>query len=295
MYSKDKSPNFGRLEGGLVTLVLLASACDLGGSRARADAAHDDGSTAVFVRGDRVVVEAEAAEFFEARVLEVTADRAKVQLLGGDSRSVAQSDMYRIDVPAAPKPGQLGICRVAPSEWLACRVLTVGSDLEVSVVGKGPKHLAPSEIIAPTSVTELNIRRQFERSKDREGLTHDLSLAGAPRAPDAWKPNPREQVLARIEHAWFSGSVIELGKRELRIQLSQGSRSTELPRADVIPAPPYLPPPRRGEFALARPFSPSDAWVAVRVESAVESEIVVRDATGARRSLTPADLVPLGR
>lgn len=295
MYSKDKSAFLGVRKALPATLAILASACDRPASVAHADAASDAEPTRALMRGDRVVVEAEAAEFFEARVLEVSSDRAKVQLASGESRSVAAGDMYRIGAAGSVKPGQLGICNLGAAEWVGCRVRASGADLEVVVPGKGTRHVASGAVLTPTSVTELNIQRHFERAKDREDFEHELSRAGAPRAPEGWKASPAEHVLVRIDGAWYSGSVAELGKKAIKIELSGSSRVTELPRSEVIPAPPYTPPPRKGELALARPLSLSSPWTPVRVESATDAEIVVKDVAGARRSSSASELVPLGR
>ena len=72
-------------------LVALLSAC---GKR---DAADNPAQPEVYVRGDRVVAEQSAAQFFEGRVLAVDGDRLRLQAIGGsDSLNVVASDVYRL-------------------------------------------------------------------------------------------------------------------------------------------------------------------------------------------------------
>src|ERR1700742_428260 len=78
-----------------------------------------------FVRGDLVVVEKAAAEFFEARVLSVNGASLKVQTSAeGEPVVVARSDAYRIERAAQPfAANAAAICRTAPARWEPCRVV----------------------------------------------------------------------------------------------------------------------------------------------------------------------------
>jgi len=244
-------------------------------------------------RGEQVVIEATAAEFFEARVLEVKGDRARVEAKGrGETRSVALGDLYRIVPGSALKAGSWSICKLG-QQWQACRVkATSGAELEVETSDGKVSRIDRARALVPTPVTELNIKHQFARARDREEFDHALAKAGAPRAPKGWKPAPSEQVLGRTDDGWFSGRIHELGKHELHVRWQATGRISELGPANVVPLSSPAVVFKRGEFVLSRPVSPASPWVPMRIESATDTELVVRDVDNERHTLSTVDAVP---
>jgi hypothetical protein len=268
------------------------SASDSGPTRAPSAAA-----SALPARGELVVVEAVAAEFYEARMLAVEGDSARVQRVpSGDTKSVELGDVYRVTPPVKSLAvGDALICHLAGG-WSACRVAAKKGDRYVVVDQAGARsELGPHQLITPTAVTELNVKRSFERAKDRAAFEAGLLRAGGPRARSGWKPAPAERVLVHREAGWFSGIVHELGKKRLTIAWPDSDRQSDVEPSAVIPMPPYATPPRRGEYALAKPSSPILPWKSVRIESLEAPDVAVRDAAGEKQKLNSADLVPLGR
>jgi len=190
------------------------------------------------------------------------------------------------------KKGAWAICKI-DDDWRACRVkATSGAELEIETSDRKDSRIDRSRALVPTPVTELNIKRAFERANDRTEFERALTKAGAPRAPKGWKPIPGEQVLGRTDEGWFSGRIHELGKHELRVRWQATGRVSELGSADVVP----LTSPdvvfKRGGFLLSRPVSPASPWQPVRIESVHEAEVVVRGADNERRTLSTVDVVP---
>jgi len=246
-------------------------------------------------RGERVVVEPAAAEFFEARVLELQGDRVRVQMAAnGDTKLVALSDVYRLRPPTRNfSRGDFVICKPSGSTWSACRVESSESGLTITNAEGKEGRVAPTDAIAPSAVTELNIRRRFDRAEERAEFERGLVRAGSPVAPAGWKPGPSERVLARLEAGWFAGSIHELGKKEVRVAWQGNDRITDVAITELVPAPPYSVQFHKGDYALVRPLAPSGAWQPMRIESTAENEVVLRDAAANKRSVAPSDLVPL--
>lgn len=244
-----------------------------------------------------MVVESSAAEFFEARVLEIDAQRARVQVLPkNDTKEVSSSDLYRIgETREDLKQGALAICRTAESEWSGCRVeVSSGESLEVTTASGERKSIPRADVLAPSSVTELNLRRRFERTQQRSAFEAALGGARAPRPPAGYRPDAGARVLVRVDGAWYAAKVFEIDREDLRVTWFGTGRVSDVDRKDVIPMPPYSGSLRRGDFALGRPLEPARAWSPVRVERVNGSEITVKQADGSERALTTADLVPLG-
>jgi len=241
-----------------------------------------------------VVVESAAADFFEARVLEVTADRVRVQVLAsGDTRKVALGDVYRLDAARALAVGEPGICKL-DKEWCACRVVTVSKgELEVETADGDKSKISAAQVIAPTAVTVLNIERRFTRARERREFTAALRAAGRPRAPSGWKASPQEAVIARTDDGWYAATVFELGKTEHRVRWKGSGRISDVGVHDVVPLSHTTLAVKRGEFALARPLSPASPWQPVQLESVADNDVVGRDADGVRRTIALEDLVPV--
>ncbi len=247
-------------------------------------------------RGDHVVVEQTAAEFFEGRVLEVEANGLRVEALdGGASRRVASGDSYRISGGASPQAGSLAICRIQPATWVGCRIDTVGEKLTVSTALGDRHELAAGDVVLPTPVTELNIRRSFERTKRERAFAEAARRAGAPRAPKGWHPAPRERVVAKSGKAWFSAHVREIEDDGIHVEWRADARVTKVPLTDLVPEPPFPKPLHKGSFALLRPSVVSRPWKPVRVESEKDGIFTVVNASGEQTSVLARDLLPVGK
>lgn len=283
----------GAVRAGLLAALVAAIFALCWGCRSRSRPEARAERDAAIARGAHVVVEASAAEFFEARVVEVSASDLRVQTTGGsETKRVNASDVYRIEPPASLKRG-LAICRVAPSRWVGCRIDDILGDRVVAVDLQGKsRSLGAGEVIAPNAVTELNLKHAFRRSEVALRFQEEVARAGNPRAPRGWRPSPRERVLARDGDAWYSALIHEIEDERLHVRWRSDDRVTELGYADVVPEPPYPKAPARGSIVLVRPTALSAAWAPVRVSS-TGAEIKVEDAAGAERAVSTSDVVPL--
>lgn len=276
-------------------ILLLAFAGNLGCAR------HRTGSTqtkpAGPKRGDHIVIEQTAAEFFEARVLAAHGETLEVQTTeGGDFRRVQTSDAYRLPPPPhAFRTGDLAICSARAGHWEPCRIEAVKGSRIDAVDGKGGHlQLAPSAVLAPTALTRLDLQRYFELARRHQAFAHAAAAAGRPRAPKGWRPEPHEQVLARHDSRWYSATIHEVDDDVLRVRWRADSRISELPYDAVVPAPPYNHEIHRGEFVLARPTSLAVPWQPVEVIAVGPDSVQVSNIDGDHRSLRPTDVVPLG-
>jgi hypothetical protein len=243
-----------------------------------------------------VVVEPEAARFFEARVLAVEASHLRVQrVAGGDTTMVATGDVYRL--PPAPHPfgdGELAICRARESRWVGCRVEHASGTKIVAHDAESERlELDPSHVLVPNPVTELNLRRHFERASRRSEFQRAVASAGSPSAPPNWRPAVRDRVVVRDETGWYSATVQEIDDDDVAVAWKSDQRVTKVARTSIVPEPPNVQPLRGGQFALLRPDGPAQPWRPVRIESARAGELVVIDVNEQRRSPTPRDLLLL--
>jgi ribosomal protein L24 len=258
--------------------------------------AQGDAGVRPIARGDRVVVEQAAAQFYEGQVLEVMEDRLRVQTIEGQqSKTVALPDVYRLPPPpGALQPSELAICSPAERRWLPCRVQRTDAAIVIVADAEGKSHrLQRERVIVPTAVTALNLRRHFERAQRRAQFVAAVKSAGRPKIPRGWRPAPRERVLGYRGVGWYSATIHELDDDALYVKWTADGRVTELRSENVIPEPPHEPGPQRGHYALARPLTPAKPWQPVRVHSVKGDVVVVSDADGARQSLPSRDLVPL--
>jgi hypothetical protein len=242
-----------------------------------------------------VVVESNAAEFFEARVLEIESEDARVQVLPkNDIKRVALSDLYRVaDSRTEMKAGAFAICRVAEMEWMGCRIQAARADaVEIFTVNGKTTSIPRADVLTPSSVTQLNLEKRFERTKQRSEFESALGSA-APRAPAGYRPDAGALVLVRVEGKWYSAKVFEIDREDLRVRWPSTGRINDVDRKDVVPSPPYPTSVKRGEFVLVRPLEPARAWPPARVERVDGTEIAVKDAEGSERQVTTSDIVPL--
>jgi hypothetical protein len=284
--------------GSCCAFACLAPGCrkserDRGGA-----ASAEQSARPAIARGDRVVVEAKAAEFFEGRVLAVDGERLRVQRAAeGDALSVALSDAYRLPPASAPvAPGQLAICRAGEARWVGCRIEARSeAGTRARSADGAVLETASDGVIPPTAVTALNLERHFERSHERAEFQNALSRAGAPRRPDGWRASPRERVVARQDGSWYSASVHEIEDDGLYVTWQADRRTTKLEASNIVPEPPYAHAPKRGEFALLRPETIAQPWKPVRIDAAAPDAFTVVDVSGKRQPASARDLLPLAR
>jgi hypothetical protein len=268
----------------------LASACRSKGD----DGARDPAPQRALERGDHVVVEASAAEFFEARISEVRGDELRVQAIAGkQSQLVATSDVYRIPASGAPPAAGLAICRVADARWIGCRVDGKSAERIRVTDWSGASHeLGADRVLSPTPLTELNLKRAFEQRARQSEFTAAVQRAGRPHAPVGWRPQPRQRVIARDGKAWYAAKIHEIEDERLHVAWKADARITDLPKTEVVPEPPHGAPIARGAIVLVRPETEFDAWMPLRVQAS-GNEIIVENADGDRRTVTLNDVVPL--
>jgi hypothetical protein len=100
-------------------------------------------------------------------------------------------------------------------------------------------------------------------------------------------------VVARRGAAWYSGIIQELERDGAHIEFSADSQRQLVKSPEIVPEPPHAVSPGRGEFALARPDSPSQPWQAVRVIGPHDQLFRVVSADGVERVVSARDLLPL--
>ena len=277
-------------------VVLSLALWGLVGCRCEHEPAQDPDAGRGISRGDHVVVEQTAAEFFEGRVLEVEPNGMRVEALdGGATRQVANGDAYRVTRADKPSKDDLAICRLQPSAWVGCRIDDVAEKLTVSTARGERYELGREDVIHPTPVTVLNIRRAFERSREEREFAEAARAAGVPRAPDGWHASPRERVVAKSGKAWFSARVREIEDDGIYVEWRADARVTKVILAEVVPDPPSKPGPKKGGFALLRPEVVSRPWEPVKIVGEKDDRFTVADADGEERAAENRDLLPLRR
>jgi hypothetical protein len=270
---------------------LFATSC----GRDKSDKPSDTPDAAL-VRGDFVVVEPEAARFFEARVLSVEGQRLRVQRVeGGDTAMVATADVYRLPPTRHPfKPGDFAVCRARETRWVGCRVDSATSTSVVALEAEGTRlEVDAARVLLPNSVTELNLRRQFERADRRSRFQREIAQAGTPHAPSSWRPSPRDRVVVRDETGWYSATVQEVDDDGIAVQWHVDQRVTKVARGSIVPEPSDSQVLKSGQFALLRPEGPAQPWRPVRIESTRGGALSVIDLNSQRRGAAPRDLIPL--
>lgn len=279
--------------GLLVAAALLAVA----GCRGRAEGSAHASDARALGRGDLVVVERAAAEFFQGRVLSVNGGSLKVQTTeDGEPVVVASSDAYRVPPsPHAFVAGDPAICRESEARWVACRVQrTVGDTLEMDLGAKEGRVVEAEHVLAPNPVTLLNLKRYFEAVESRLRFEETARAAGDPARPPGWLPEPGEPVIARRDGDWYSARVLQaLEHRGVRVVWESDEHPESLAADAVVPAPPGQRLAARGEFAMIRPKAPAMPWERVRVDATGPDEAVVVGIDGQRRRVGIRRLIPL--
>jgi hypothetical protein len=249
-----------------------------------------------FSRGDYVVVEPEAARFFEARVLAVEGSRLRVQRVeAGDTATVATADVYRLPPPSQRyTAGGLAICRAREKRWVGCRIESAAPDKIIGRDAEGERvEVEVAHVLPPNPVTELNLRRHFERADRRSDFQRAIARAGSPRAPSGWRPLPRDRVVVRDETGWYSAVVHEVEEDGIHVAWKADQRVEEVAKGSIVPETPQSQVLRSGQAALLRPDGPAQPWRPVRIESARTGALTVIDVNGQRRGATPRDLLLL--
>ena len=274
-----------------------ALACALLSACSKRNAADNPAPPEVFVRGDRVVAEQSAAEFFEGRVLAAQGDRLRLQVIGGnDSLNVVASDVYRLP-PAGHEltANMLAICGRA-ERWLPCRLSSIsGSLLHARSASGEVFELARDHVLVPSALTELNLKRYFARIETERAFAHAAERAGEPRPEPGWRPALHERLLVKLGADWFTGYVREIDSDTAEVTLSSPARSASVPLSALSAEPPssFVSELRRGDFVLSRPETPSQPWPRMQVRALNAAELKLGDASGTLRSATVREIVPL--
>ena len=252
---------------------------------------------AAFARGDRVVAEQAGAEFFEGRVLAADGDHLRVQAVGGnDSLNVLASDVYRLPQPERELlPNQLAICG-RDTAWVPCRVTTVsGATLHASNSLGAAFDVGRDQVLVPSPLTELNLKRHFARSEAQLAFTRSAERAGEPRPEPGWHVGLHERVLVKRGADWFTGYVRELSEDGAEVTLSANAQRLSVPFGALAAEPPssFVNELRHGDFVLVRPDTPSDPWPRWQVRAVNGAEIKLNDASGSTRSASVREVVPL--
>ena len=276
----------------LVALAVGCEACACQRSPRSEGTSKADAGAPLLRRGDLVVVEARAAEFFEARVLGIVKDRVRVQPEAGDEpRSVAMSDLYPLGgARSSASPGAFAICRQA-TRWHACRQepSKKGTFTTLDGVTLAP---AAADVLAASELTQLNLREAFKKAENRLRFQSEANRAGEPEVPRGFRPLTHARVVARRAGGWYSATVEDVGEREVVIALSGGARE-RVGVGELVPEPPSPRQPSRGDFVLVRPLSPSEPWQVARVAAVTEREFRVAQPNADERVVGLRDVLLL--
>ena len=257
----------------------------------------DDVAAPQFQRGDRVLVESSAANFYEAQVLGVETSKLRVQALpSGDTALIPVSDVYRLsDKPSQLPHPSLAICSSQKERWFGCTITSAdGGGAEVSDIDGLTYRLSWNQIIQPNALTELNLKRLFDKANEQHDFEQELTHAGAPNTTPGWRPLPGKAVLARIEGKWWSAIVVSEKREKFRVKFLGSDRQLEVEHADLASEPPYpMEISQKSRFALLRPTNPNLPWSTVRLVSVDSLESVIESVGSKRRTVPVRDICPL--
>lgn len=248
-------------------------------------------------RGDWVVVEQTAADFFEGRVLDVLDSKLKLQRSdSGEVIVVRSADVYPLRAKLwQPKLESYAICEVEPHHWLGCQVLRGKADAWIAVDPAHREHtLRQAQVLEPSGLSVMNIRRRFEESGRRQAFEGSVSKAGEPRRVAGWTIAPHRLVLAMRDGNWFGARVIEADEERVVIRWDGQKDETELARAEVMPQPPSCGIPVHGDRALRRPSGFGSPWQPVMIIGVDGAEVKVEDIERRRSTADVGELCPLG-
>lgn len=303
------------------SLVLLLSTSCAKSKPAPADEATGDAGTAArkVDVGARVIVENATAAFVEGRVVSVMRDRARVQLSStGEVTDQSLSEVYvppsDDTVPSAPptaapvtfdaRPtiaqpslhvGSYAVCHMPDNRWRGCRIESASGRASVVDDEATAADLPWRELLAPTPVTELNVRQRFDRNAKRRAFRDGARSAGRPRVPMGWRPGINERVIAERDGGWVSAQIKGVKKGTARLEWESDHRLTDTNLIEVVPEPPVDFAPTVGTYVLARPPRGSRMWGVMRVESTGAGMLVLSDELGDQQERAQRDLIPLER
>jgi hypothetical protein len=258
------------------------------------DAANRE-QDATLARGDHVVVEPRAAEFFEGRVLSIGKSQLRIEPVGKhEGISVSISDVYPLNRPPInARQGQWAICHLG-DVWLGCRVERVREgSLEVQTVKGDPGLLPVNQVLAASPATELNLRRAFAKAATTAAFAKEAAMAGRPAAPAGFRVTRRARVVAYRAGGWFSGVVTDVREHAVHVSFAPDNVSEPIAASDIVPEPPASNAPSRGELALIRPPSPAEPWQVMRVVGLEHRDFKVAGADAQPRQVTARDVLPL--
>jgi len=247
-------------------------------------------------RGDRVLVESSAAEFYEAQVLESTLQRLKVQSLGGGNLAHVQvGNVYRLPSTSGMLADRAyAICNIANARWVGCRVTKAHPGIAQFEDARGGAYQLPwSRVLVPGALTELNLKRQFDRAAAGHDFEREMARAGKPPKIAGWSPISGKSVLVQTDTQWNLATVLSERRGVVRLRIFGTRHELEASPDMLAPEPPYpLEILKRSRLALLRPVNQTDAWRPIRLVSADSLECIIEDEAG-RRSAPVRDVCPL--
>ena len=271
--------------------LLVFSACSH-----RSDDRAKSSSTAP-LRGNHVLVESSAAQFYEARVISEEASRLRVQAVpSGDTAFVQVADTYRLPaISAHIAPNSLAICNLDREHWVGCKIAAVTANgATVNDINQNSYQLPSSQIVSPNALTELNLKRLFEKASEQREFEHDMTKAGSPRLVPGWQPTPGKSVIAKVDNKWWLSAIVAEKRGKLRIKFAGTDRVLDVLHSEVAPEPPYpMEVSQKSKIALIRPASAAQAWQPVRLISVDALEALVEDLARGRRTVPVRDVCPL--
>lgn len=269
--------------------------------------------------GARVIVENATAAFVEGTVVAVVRDRARVQLASsGEVTDQSLSEVYVPSsedvVPSAPataepvrddahpsaarsslRDGSYAVCHMPDNRWRGCRIETVAARATVVDDEATTAELPWHALLAPTPVTELNVRQRFDRNAKRRAFRDGARSAGRPRVPGNWRPGINERVIAERDGAWVGAQIKGVKRGTARLEWESDRRLSDTNLAEVCPEPPIDFAPTVGTYVLARPARGARTWAVLRVESTGAGALVLSDEVGDQQERSLRDLIPLER
>jgi hypothetical protein len=302
-------------------LVFFAMSCTKAKPGTSLDLGADAGPRARALDvGAKVIVENATAAFVEATVVAVVRDRARLQLATtGEITDQSLSEVYVPSsedvVPNAPataepasrddahpvvaepslREGSYAVCHMPDSRWRGCRIETATARVVVVDDEATSAELAWHELLAPTPVTELNVRQRFDRNAKRRAFRDGARSAGRPRVPGTWRPGINEHVIAERDGAWMGARIKGVNRGTARLEWESDRRQSDTNLAAVCPEPPIDFAPTVGTYVLARPARGARTWAVLRVESTGAGMLVLSDELGDQQERSLRDLIPLER
>lgn len=299
--------------------VLLATSCAKAKQGAASDIGGDAAPRAHGVEvGARVIVENATAAFVEGTVVAVVRDRARVQLAStGEVTDQSLSEVYvpsSNDVaPSAPPTaepvrdvhvllagpslhgGSYAVCHMPDNRWRGCRIETANARASVVDDEATAADLPWHELLAPTPVTELNVRQRFDRNAKRRAFRDGARSAGRPRVPGSWRPGLNERIIAERDGVWMGAQIKGVKRGTARLEWESDRRLSDTNLAEICPEPPMDFAPTVGTYVLARPTRGARTWAVLRVESTGAGALVLSDELGDQQERSLRDLIPLER